>query len=112
MVALIAAAAGVLAMLWRLERRLRHTVNRLAGDGPERPGALVRLDRVEAGMGQVRADVSRVLAELSPDHGGSLRDAVDRVEVSVSRLEGRQEQTQELLERHIASPHPRRRPCR
>lgn len=76
----VVAGAGALALLWRAERRARRLANRLLGSGPEQPGALDRLDDV--------------WAQVHPNSGSSLRDAVDRVE-------------RDLAE-HIASPHPRR----
>ena len=82
-IGIVIAAAGVLAALVRAERRGRRMVNRLLGDG-ERPGALDKLDQV--------------WDQVHPNHGTSLRDAVDRVE--------------RAFDAHVAAPldrvHPRR----
>lgn len=79
----VTAAAGVVALLVRAERRARRLANRLLGDGVEL-GALDRLDAV--------------YRQVHPDHGGSLRDVVDRVERGLAE--------------HVATPrdhaHPRR----
>jgi hypothetical protein len=64
------------------ERRGRRLANRLLGDGPDRPGALDRLDAV--------------WEQMHPNHGGSLRDAVDRIEALVCHH----------LEAPVAEAHP------
>lgn len=73
----IVAAAGALTVLgktalwlWRRARQAGHLLDDLLGepahgDQPARPSAMARLGAIEA--------------ELRPNHGGSLRDAVDRV---------------------------------
>lgn len=80
----IVAGVGLLALAWRGERRARRLANRLLGDGPGHPGALDRLDDV--------------WAQVHPNSGSSLRDAVDRVEHGLAA--------------HVATPrdqaHPRR----
>jgi hypothetical protein len=61
-----AGAAGLgLRWVWRGSRALHRLAEGLLGDG-DRPSAMVRLAAIEA--------------ELRPNHGSSLRDAVDRVE--------------------------------
>lgn len=63
--ALIAAVGSLTILAIRAERRARRMANRLLGDG-QTPGALDRLDDV--------------WAQVHPDHGGSLRDVVDRTD--------------------------------
>jgi hypothetical protein len=74
--------AGVLTLLWklargvwRLVRNLVHIVDRLLGrqaigSTPAAPGALDRLDALTGTVGEIRAQVF-------PNGGSSLRDAVD-----------------------------------
>ncbi|MFJ1664791.1 hypothetical protein ACIOK4_00090 [Streptomyces bottropensis] len=79
------AVAGLITLVWRAVRGARRIVDRmddLADDWngtPERPGVparlgvMARLHRIEERMGAVEH-------ELQPNHGHSLRDAVDRVD--------------------------------
>ncbi|MFD7066064.1 hypothetical protein ACFV97_02385 [Streptomyces sp. NPDC059913] len=82
-VAAAAIAAG-LGLLWRITRGVRRIVSRVdefiddwqgtpARSGvPARPGVMARLDRIEH--------------ELHPNSGGSLRDAVDRVDARTQQI--------------------------
>jgi hypothetical protein len=82
--AAVAIAAG-LGLLWRLTRGVRQAVHRFDQfwedwQGVEsrpgvaaRPGVMERLDRIEH--------------ELHPNSGGSLRDAIDRVDKRTARLD-------------------------
>ncbi|MFD8531536.1 hypothetical protein ACFV0L_29360 [Streptosporangium canum] len=73
--------AGGVAVLWQLARFLKRLGDvsddwsgEPARDGvPGRPGVMARLSTIEA--------------ELHPNHGSSLRDAVDRLAVAMARLE-------------------------
>lgn len=73
--------AGGVTVLWQLARFLKRLGDvsddwngEPARDGvPGRPGVMARLGAIEA--------------ELHPNHGSSLRDAVDRVAATVARLE-------------------------
>lgn len=73
--------AGGVAVLWQLARFLKRLGDlgddwngEPAREGvPARPGVMARLGTIEA--------------ELHPNHGGSLRDAVDGLTVSMARLE-------------------------
>ncbi|MDX3746708.1 hypothetical protein [Streptomyces sp. AK08-02] len=80
-----AALAGMIILIWRGVRGIRRVIERVdtfADDWagvrsrpgvPERPGVMVRLDRIEEQLQSVQH-------ELRPNSGQSLRDAVDRVE--------------------------------
>ena len=82
-VAAAAVAAG-LGLLWRLARTVGRVVGRLdefvddwngtpdRPGVPGRPGVMTRLDSIEH--------------ELHPNSGGSLRDAVDRVDVRTRQI--------------------------
>ncbi|MEV6614275.1 hypothetical protein AB0N31_10705 [Streptomyces sp. NPDC051051] len=77
--------AGAAVLAWRVARGLRRLVDRMddmADDWhgvperpgvPARPGVMVRLHHIEERL-------ARVDHELQPNSGGSLRDAVDRVD--------------------------------
>ena len=69
----LVAAGGA---LLRVERRGRQLVNGLLGD-EHHPGIVARVD-------QLSGDLAGIKAELCPNHGSSLRDAVDRIEVGLA----------------------------
>lgn len=89
-VAAAAVAAG-LGLLWRLTRGVRRIVGRVDefvddwnGTVPRpgvagRPGVMARLDGIERRLRSVEH-------ELHPNSGGSLRDAVDRVDARTQQL--------------------------
>lgn len=59
-------------------RRIAHFFDDWAGEEarpgvPGRPGVMKRLE-------DIQVDLSKIKHELWPNHGGSLRDAVDRLE--------------------------------
>ncbi|MER8083860.1 hypothetical protein ABTZ57_01525 [Streptomyces sp. NPDC094048] len=86
-----AAVAAALGLLWRMTRGVRRIVSRVdefvddwngTADRPGvpgRPGVMARLDGIEERLGSVEH-------ELHPNSGGSLRDAVDRVDVRTQQL--------------------------
>lgn len=83
------AVAAALGLLWRLTRGVRRIVGRVdefvddwngttARPGVAgRPGVMARLDRIEQRLESVEH-------ELHPNSGGSLRDAVDRVDIALN----------------------------
>ncbi|MEE1792713.1 hypothetical protein PUR28_18395 [Streptomyces sp. BE308] len=89
----VAAAAIVagLGLLWQMTRGVRRILGRVdefvddwQGVPPRpgvsgRPGVMARLDGIEERLG-------RVEHELHPNSGGSLRDAVDRVDVRTRQI--------------------------
>jgi hypothetical protein len=81
----LAAGLGALGWLvtkaWRGLRGIGHLVDDLRGEParpgvPERPGIMSRLATLEQ-------DVSRVRSEVTPNGGGSMRDAVNRIETKL-----------------------------
>ncbi|MFF0744225.1 hypothetical protein ACFYVL_27885 [Streptomyces sp. NPDC004111] len=87
----IVATAGALAVVWRAIRPLRQLARRVedfvddwqgteARPGvPARPGVMTRL-------GAIEEQLAAVEHELHPNSGGSLRDAVDRVDQRTAQL--------------------------
>ena len=63
---------GAGAALLRVERRGRQLANGLLGD-EHHPGMLRRMDQLDQ-------EVARINAQVHPNSGTSLRDAVDRIE--------------------------------
>lgn len=94
--AAIAAVAGMLGLLWRAARPIRRVV-RLVEEFAEdwhgipprsgvegRPGVMQRLERIERAMGDV-------VHEVRPNAGGSMRDAINRVDRRTASLAGDEE---------------------
>jgi hypothetical protein len=76
--AAIGAAWKVLKPVFSAVRRLSHFVDDWFGE-PERPGVPARpgvMPRLET----MQSDLDKIKHELWPNSGGSLRDAVDRLE--------------------------------
>lgn len=98
---LIGAAALITALVvtWRFAaallaagRRLGHFLDDWFGESarpgaPARPGIPERLTRVEQQVAEVRQQVDAIVHELHPNAGGSLRDAIDRVDVRTARIQ-------------------------
>jgi len=87
----VTAVAGLFGVLWRLARPARRIARRVeefiddwqgvhARPGVQgRPGVMTRLETIERSIGVV-AD------EVRPNGGGSMRDAVDRVDQRTANL--------------------------
>ncbi|MFI6485301.1 hypothetical protein ACIBH1_45840 [Nonomuraea sp. NPDC050663] len=78
----LAVLGRFLSRLWRLVVPLKDFLDDWTGEparagSPERPGIPERLARLE----------QRIDAEFSPNHGTSARDALDRLERAVRRVE-------------------------
>ena len=83
------AALTALAAAWAGRmRRERRLLRQMAADWAgtparpgvdERPGMMLRMQRVE----EAQADLRAVVAELLPDHGNTMRDMLARIEVAV-----------------------------
>jgi hypothetical protein len=85
----ITAIAGVIALVWRLTRGMRHLAARL-GDlvddwtgVPGRPGVPGH-EGVMARLGSIEDRLTAVEHELHPNSGASLRDAVNRIEQCIT----------------------------
>jgi hypothetical protein len=85
----LAAGLGALGWLvtktWRGLRSLGHLADDLRGEParpgvPARPGIMDRLAFMEHRLAVVESDVGKVKAEVTPNGGGSLKDAVTRIE--------------------------------
>ncbi|WP_030237945.1 hypothetical protein [Streptomyces sp. NRRL S-350] len=83
----VAAVCAVAGILWRATRALHHAARNVedfvrdwAGND-EHPGVIHRLDTIED-------TINRIDHELHPNSGGSLRDAVDRVDKRTQHLDG------------------------
>lgn len=61
---------------------------------PGRPGMPERLSTVEVTAAAIRAEVSTIRAEVTPNGGGSMKDAV-------GRIDRRTRENGELLRRHL-----------
>lgn len=61
---------------------------------PERPGVMSRLAALEVDVAEVKADVATIHAEVTPNHGGSMKDLVKAIDV-------RTEMDGELLRGHL-----------
>ena len=73
---------------WKVLRRISHFLDDYSGqparDGlPERPGFMARLSTLESLLHDV-------VAETKPNHGGSLRDAVNRMERDIGDIKQEQ----------------------
>lgn len=87
----------LLSTLWRMARRIGHFLDDWGGEPerpghPARPGIPERMAGVEGSLGAmcerlgtVEARTARIEHELHPNSGASLRDAMDRVERTVSQ---------------------------
>jgi hypothetical protein len=81
----VGAAAGVLAVGWKLARRLFSLLDELAGEPaeygrPAKPGLIQKVDTITDQLAEMRLEVTHMKHELFPNSGTSLRDAVDRLE--------------------------------
>lgn len=83
-----AGAAGLaLRWLWRASRAVHRLADDLLGDD-ERPSLMQQVVTLNV-------DMAAVKAEMHPNHGSSLRDAMDRVE-------RRQQRDGQRLDEHLA----------
>lgn len=55
------------------------------------------------GLATVLSDIREVKAEVLPNHGSSLRDAVDRIERDMSHVKEEQSKQSERMDDHIAA---------
>jgi hypothetical protein len=95
-VAICAGIAWVLRWTWRIVRRIIHFLDDYSGqparDGmPAVPGLMARLTSVE----QL---VAKVVAETTPNGGGSMRDEVARTARDVAHIKSEQEAVRDRLE--------------
>lgn len=95
-VAVFGCLAWVLRWAWRIARRIVHFLDDYAGqperDGmPARPGLMARL-------GSVEELVAKVVAETTPNGGGSMRDEVARTARDVAEIKTEQAAVRSRLE--------------
>jgi hypothetical protein len=89
----VAALAGGMGVMWRATRSLRRLLGRLdefADDWQgvsSRPGVPGH-EGVMARLGSIEARLTAVEHELRPNSGGSMRDAIDRVDARLSAAPG------------------------
>lgn len=93
----IVVVGGAATVVWRATRlaiRTSRKISDLYDDWkgepgragvPGRPGVMERLQRGEERQEATEQNVEKILAQLHPNGGGSLRDALDRVEAKVAQ---------------------------
>ena len=73
--------AWIATKAWRPVSRLVLFLYELIGDEEKgKPGLLKRLAALEAKQNEQGERIERIHAEVTPNHGGSLKDAVTRIE--------------------------------
>jgi hypothetical protein len=98
-VAVCAAIGWGLRWAWRILRRTVHFLDDYGGqpahDGMEaKPGLMARLTTVEEAL-------AKVVSEMSPNHGQSLRDRVDQTAADVAEIKREQVRVRQQLERTV-----------
>lgn len=81
LVAGLTALGWLVQKAWRGLRSIGYLVDDLRGE-PARPGVPARPGLMDR-LAQVETDISRVRAEVTPNSGGSLKDAVGRIESTI-----------------------------
>lgn len=105
LMAAVGGAVGAIATVVRLirpvVRRFHNLADDVLGEPPRpsdgfqgRPGFGARLATMEVAMAGIQD-------QMVPNHGSSLRDAVDGVRLDIALLAGRQEQVERRLTQHI-----------
>lgn len=96
--ALVGAAAGLISTARRLVaflRRIGHLVDDLLGEPPRpgmeegRPGLMARVSALEGQLDALQARMEEVRHEVTHNDGGSLKDAVRRIEHALKALTDR-----------------------
>ena len=98
-VAMVGGIAFALRWAWRILRRTVHFLDDYSGqparDGmPAKPGLMARLTTVEEAL-------AKVVSEMSPNHGQSLRDRVDQTAADVAEIKREQVRVRQQLERTV-----------
>lgn len=79
-VAGLTAGGWIMSKAWRGWRKVGHFIDDMAGE-PARPGVAKRPSLIER--------IAAIEAEVKPNGGGSMRDAVNRIEGRLGALEKR-----------------------
>lgn len=81
----VAGALAVLVKFFQLTRKLFSFLDEVTGEPaafgrPAKPGLVEKVDQIQAEQATHTEQIQKVLHELFPNSGASLRDAVDRLE--------------------------------
>jgi hypothetical protein len=81
----VAAALAVLAKFFQVSRKLFSFLDEVTGEPAAfgrdaKPGLVQKVDQIQSEQAVHTEQIQRVLHELFPNSGSSLRDAVDRLE--------------------------------
>ncbi len=111
--AVAVAAWRAAARAWPVARRVVHLVDDLTGE-PARPGVDARpgvMERLRQ-LDDATTEHGRVLAELLPNGGGTIKDTVDRIDARTEQLAQRVEAVERVVvpDRPKATRRPRKRP--
>jgi hypothetical protein len=93
-VAVISGAYGAWRILSRQHKRSEQFFRDWFGEDerpgfPARPGVLVRLQALETGQETLATQVGVIHAEVNYNHGGSIKDVVERIESDVKGIHER-----------------------
>lgn len=94
------AAIYAVVKAWTPMRRFFQFINALAGSDTE-PGILERLKSVESKQDEQGTQISQIHHEVRPNTGGSIKDAVARIELRQETIKSKQELDVNKLDAHL-----------